>query len=160
LSGGPVEAVRGVECRRDLIDDRQDARDGQPALFEKAIEVDTLDELGVEEVPPVDHAAGVHPHDVGVPEPGGSLRLALEPRQRLGVDLQPRLQPLEGDKAVQVGVLRLPHLAHPATSEQALEAVVAEYLPHPAAPVGSIGSSPLIVSSHHLIEWRAAERDR
>jgi hypothetical protein len=102
-------------------------------------------------VPSVDHPAVVDPHDVGVPEPGGGLRLAFEPRQRLRVGVQRRLQHLEGDDAVQVGVLRLPHLADPATSEETLEAVVAEDLPHPRL-LSQHGSSPLIVSSQHLIE--------
>jgi hypothetical protein len=78
--------MRGVERRGDLLDDA----DGQlgvqrPGGGEKRAEVRPVDELHVEEQPPVDLAVAVHGDDVRLAEPRNDLRLLPEPVPAVGV---------------------------------------------------------------------------
>ena len=54
------------------------------------------------------------------------MRLALEPRQVIGVIRQRRGQHLDRHLAIQLGVARAVHLAHPALAEQGDDLVHAE----------------------------------
>ena len=59
----------------------------------------------------------------GVVERGGRLRLALEPLARLRIALQRLGQELEGDLALELGVVGEKHLAHAAFAEGADDAI-------------------------------------
>ena len=70
----------------------------------------------------------VHRHDVGVVQQGRRLGLALEALQRLVVGAEAGRERLEGDEAVQYGVVGLVHLAHRAAAELADDRVLANPL--------------------------------
>ena len=71
---------------------------------------------------------GMNGGDVGVIELRGGARLALHPGDRFGVRGDRRRQDLDGHRAAEAGVLRLPHLSHPAGADARIEAVDAEML--------------------------------
>jgi hypothetical protein len=118
-------AVRGLEGRADLPGDGQrlvqlQAPGGEPAgegLAPKILEDDVglTGGKGVE----VEHL-----DDVGVPEPGGDLRLAPETLQHLLAAGRRVEQHLHRDVlAGQSQVLGRPHRAHAAATDESLDAV-------------------------------------
>ncbi|MDF9816061.1 hypothetical protein M2266_005292 [Streptomyces sp. SPB162] len=75
----------------------------------------------------LDHV--VHRHDVLVPDPGDGPRLAARPLHPLGLGVgihrAPEQQLLHRDLAPEPVVVRLPHHAHTATAQRALQLVPA-----------------------------------
>ena len=62
--------------------------------------------------------------DVGMVEGRSRLRLALKPRQRLGIFGHVIRQKLQRDEAVQAGILSLVHHTHTAAAQLLDDAVV------------------------------------
>jgi hypothetical protein len=72
----------------------------------------------------------MHRGDSGMIQRRGHPRLGLETVPELGVAGQLRLEHLDSDRAVQPGVVSLPHLAHPADGDSPAQPVPPrQYLP-------------------------------
>ena len=67
----------------------------------------------------------VHGDDVGVVQLGDGDRLAPEPFGDHGIGGEVRLEPFDGNSAIELGVGRHPYLGHPAVPDPPLEAISA-----------------------------------
>jgi hypothetical protein len=118
-------AVSGLERRADLPGDGQclvelQASGGEPAGEGLALEV-LEDDVGLTGGEGVEVE---HLDDVGVPEPGGDLRLTPETLQHLLAAARRVEQHLHRDVlAGQSQVLRCPHRAHAAATDETLDAI-------------------------------------
>ena len=119
-------AVGGVEGGGDARADVDRQLRAEPGLhveqLAQALAVDELHDDGL--------AAAFGEHvvdgdDVGMGEPGDGDGLAAEALGDDGIGRQARLQPLEGDAAVEREIGGQPHLGHPALGESTLEPVAA-----------------------------------
>ncbi len=109
-------------------------------------------ELHDEEVEPVGAFDGVDRDDVRVVEPGGGLRLLLEPRDDLGVARELRRQHLDRHLALEREVVGEEDGAHAARAEQPLDHVAS--VEQPRQPLLELGGR---VAMAHLA--RGAARD-
>jgi hypothetical protein len=104
--------VRGFECLRDLLRDRQGLVERDRATRDALREILTVDEFHHERV----HADGflepVDRRDVGMIQRRERLRLTLEPRQAFGVRRERVRQDLDRDLAIERRVGCPIHLAH------------------------------------------------
>ena len=91
--------------------------DGQGSRLEFPRQVLALDQLHYNKALPLGLAESVDRGDVAVVERGQQLRLALEPRDALGVRGERLGQELDRDLAIELCVERLPHDTHPALAE-------------------------------------------
>ena len=118
-------------CGRQTAEDRSQHRgDGMrrhgPAFAEQLTQRAALDQLHDqvgEARAVITEALVVDRDEPGILEPGHGARLALEPRQELGVARVPGIHHLEGHRAVQPKIQAAVHRGHPAGGDQGVHAV-------------------------------------
>ena len=119
--------VRGVERARDLLED-PDGIDG----LEAAARAEQRVQVGARHVAHRDVEVAVlllglvHGHDVGMVDPRGEARLALEALAKLGVLRELGGDELDRDLTAERELRRAEHDAHAAASDALLEPVVAD----------------------------------
>ena len=118
--------VRCLERVRDLARDRQGLVHRQGPGRDPLGQRLALDELQHQRLEVADLLEPIDRRDVRVIQGREDLRLALEPRQPLGVLGHRLRQDLDRDLAVELGVPRPVHLSHPARAERRQDLVGAE----------------------------------
>jgi len=118
--------VGGCQRLGDLQRDLQGLIQGDRAVGDSLVEALTVHQLHDEHVPAVDLFETEKGGDVGVVERGEDLGFALETGVAFIVSDEGPGQDLDGHLAVETGVVRSPHLAHPALSELGENGVLPE----------------------------------
>ena len=122
-------AVRLVEPIRDLDGDLERLIERQRAPLQPLGQRVPLQVLHDQEVDPVLLTDVVERANVRVVQAGDGLRLALEPLLEIGVRGDMLGEDFDGDRAVQAGVARFVHFAHPARAEWREDLIGAELRP-------------------------------
>ena len=100
-----------------------------PLIVQHVVERPAGDELHGEVMQPRLLSHAMDRHDVGVMQPRGRPRLALEPLEAAGIEQAVGRQHLQGDVAMKRTLFGLVDDSHPAPTELAQDAIIAQ-LPH------------------------------
>ena len=139
--------VGGVQRGGELLDDRDGpVRRHRAVAPQQRAEVEAVDEAHLQEEPAVQLAVVVHGDDVRLAQLRHDLRLAAEPRAVLGVARQVCRQQLQGHEAIVLaGVAGPVDLAHPATTQEAVQPVRPEHrLDHGSPFAGEQGAGRVV----------------
>ncbi len=125
-----LRAVRGGQRAGGVAEDAQDLADGARLLLDPGLDRAPVDELHGDEDAVAEAADVVDGDDVGVADAGQRLGLAQQAQPGdLGILVGVlRLQQLDGDRPVQLGIARAIDDAHAAAGDAALDDVAADRL--------------------------------